>query len=134
MRTCFTTENIVSAGPTTTNPCSGIESLDVVPGIENDRGRARDASPAFALPQDEASQATTAGLWFDRHETHLRFRGSIEMQTTDGKRARIRADDHDVLAIVLAIIFLRAARLIPRCPQNTPAQIEIILPFGRSSR
>ena len=39
-----------------------------------------------------------------------------------------------MLAFRFAIIFLAAARLIPRGAQDSPSQIEIILPFGRSSR
>ncbi len=71
----------------------------------------------------------TLGLRIDRHETNLGFRGSVEMQATDGEGARIRADDHEMLAVRFAIIFLGAAGLIPRRAQNTPPQIEIILPF-----
>ena len=56
------------------------------------------------------------------------------MQTTDGKSARIRADDHEMLAFRFAVIFLGAAGLIPRRAQDAPPQIEIILPFVRSSR
>ncbi len=122
------------ARPDDDESVSNIESLDIVTGVENDGCRARGASPALAFPQDEASQAATLGLRIDRHETNLGFRGSVEMQATDGESARIRADDHEMLAFRFAIIFLGAAGLIPRRAQNTPPQIEIILPFGRSSR
>ena len=113
---------------------SNIEFLDIVTGVENDGCRYRGASPTLTFPQDEASQAMTSGLRIDRHKTHLSFRRRVEMQATDGKGARIRADDHQMLAVRFAIIFLGAAGLIPRCAQNTPPQIEIILPFSRGSR
>ncbi len=122
------------ARPDDDESVSDIESLDIVTGVENDGCRARGTSPAFAFPQDEASQAMTLGLRIDRHKTHLGFRGSVEMQATDGESARIGADDHEMLAVVLAIIFLGAAGLIPRRAQDAPPQIEIILPFARSSR
>jgi hypothetical protein len=85
---------------------SNIESLVLVTGVENDGCRASDASPALAFPQDEASEAMTLGLRIDRHKTHLGFRGRVEMQATDGESARIRADDHQMLAVRFAIIFL----------------------------
>ena len=111
-----------------------IEFLDIVTGVKNDGCRARGTGPAFAFPQDEASQAMTLGLRIDRHETNLGFRGGVEMQATDGESARIGADDHEMLAVRFTVIFLGTARLIPRGAQNTPPQIEIIFPFRRSSR
>jgi hypothetical protein len=113
---------------------SDIESLDIVTGVENDGCRARGASPVFAFPQDKASQTVTSGLRIDRHETNLGFRRSVEMQATDGESARIGADDHEMLALRFAIIFLGAAGLIPRRAQDAPPQIEIIVPFVWSSR
>ena len=113
---------------------SNIESLDTVTGVENDGCRARGTSPALAFPQDEASEAMTLGLWIDRHETNLGFRGSVEMQATDSESLRIGADDHEMLAFGFAIIYLGATGLIPRRAQDAPSQIEIILPFVRSSR
>ena len=113
---------------------SNIESLDTVTGVENDGCRSCGSSPALALPQDEASQAMTLGLRIDRHKTHLSFRRRVEMQATDGDSTRIRADDHDMFAVRFTIIFLGAARLIPRSAQNTPSQVKIILPFSGSSR
>ena len=49
-----------------------------------------------------------------------------KMQASDSKRACIGADDHEMLAIILAAVFFRSARLIPRRAQDAPAQIEII--------
>jgi len=115
-------------------PVPDIESLDIVTGVQNDGRRTRGASPAFAFPQDKTSEAMTLGLRIDRHETNLGFRGSVEMQATDGQGARIGADDYEMLAVRFVIIFLGAAGLIPRRAQNAPAQIEIIRPFVRSSR
>src|SRR6478672_3916219 len=41
---------------------------------------------------------------------------------------------HQVNALGFAVIFFRASRLIPRRAQNSPAQIEILLPIFRRRR
>ena len=58
----------------------------------------------------------TSGLRIDRHKTHLSFRGRVEMQATDGKGARIRADDHQMLAVRFRDHLSRSRGVDPTAP------------------
>jgi len=64
-----------------------IESLRVIPRIEDDRRRARGSRAAFKFSQNETAETAPLELRINRHEAHLSLSRSIEVQASDSKRA-----------------------------------------------
>ena len=64
-----------------------IESLSVLPGIENDRGRTCSARPLLKCLQKLATEAAPLHFRFNRHVAHLGFIRAIEMEAA--YRARL---------------------------------------------
>ncbi len=107
-----------------------VETLRAFAGIQHDAVRPGLAGTIFQRPQKYAAESAALRLRINRHETDLCFTRRVQMEATSCERVAVRRANHQVDALVLAIVTLGTPRLLPRRAEDAPAEIEIALEFG----